>query len=154
MLDPKLSRTRQKRLLDQMQRERLDAAVVAQPHHVYYFSAFLTDWLHQSAFVLFSDGRSWLATANAAAKHVAADDVAAFEAQWMATLRQEQPAVVAELVIEQLKERGSKRVGIDGSPVTTHVALGFEGDASAIDSTLWQLRRIKDADELALMRTA
>src|SRR4051812_8519424 len=100
MLDPNQSKIRQKRLLDQMARQNLDAIVVGLPHHVYYLSAWLTNWLHQSAFILFSDGRSWLATANEIGEGVAADEVVAFEAQWSATLRQEQPQVVAEKVVD------------------------------------------------------
>ena len=64
MLDPKQSLARQKRLLGAMQRTGVDAAVIANPRHVYYFSAHYTNWLHASAFILFSDGRSWLITAN------------------------------------------------------------------------------------------
>src|SRR5947209_7044929 len=105
MLDVDQSRIRQKRLLDKMAETKLDAVVVGSPHHVYYFSAFWTKWLHQSAFVLLADGRSWLATANIPAGNTAADDVVAYEAQWMATLRQEQPDVVAQKVIELLKSR-------------------------------------------------
>src|SRR5437016_3995104 len=115
MLDASQSRLRQKRLLDRNAERKLDAAVVGLPWHVYYFSAHFTHWLHQSAFVLFSDGRSWMTTANEPAKNVAADEVVAFEAQWMATLRQEQPEVVANIILQQLRARGAKRIGIDCS---------------------------------------
>src|SRR6478609_856783 len=103
MLDPNFSRIRQKRLLDHMAQRRLDAVVVGWPGHVYYLGAFFTGWLHQSAFVLFADGRSWMVTANSPAKNTAADEVASYEAQWFATQRQEQPAVVAQMVAQVLK---------------------------------------------------
>jgi len=154
MLEPAPSRVRQKRLLEKMQDAKLDAIVVALPWHVYYFSAHFTSWLHQSAFVLFSDGRSWLATANQPAKDKAADEVFSFEAQWNATLRQEQPSVVAGLVVEFLKSRRAKRVGIDCSPTTAVVASILGSSVTPIDEILWQLRRAKDLDELALMRKA
>src|SRR5438034_3629325 len=154
MLVPIQSRTRQKRLLEFIQRKKLDAIVVGLPWHVYYFSAHFTHMLHQSGFVLFSDGHAWLATANEPAKDVAADDVVSFEAQWMATLRQEQPTVVADMIVEQLKARGAKRVGIDCSPVTAVVATRLGSGVTPIDDALWQIRRVKDSDELALMQTA
>jgi Xaa-Pro dipeptidase len=156
MLDPKMSKVRQRRLIERMKDERLDAVVVGSPHHVYYLSAFLTNWLHQSALVLFADGRSWLITANQPAHGTAADEVASYEAQWNATLRQEQPAVVADLAAMQLTERSASRIGVDASMVTSQLLLQMDDgvDAVSIDPILWQLRRVKDADELALMKTA
>src|SRR4051812_10447892 len=154
MLDISHSRQRQKRLLDKMAEQNLDAVVVGLPQHVYYFSTFWTSWLHQSAFVLFADGWSWLATANKAAENTAANEVVPFEAQWMATLRQEQADVVAQMVSELLVERRAKRVGIDASHVTAHFARLCEAAVEPIDSMLFQLRRQKDPDELALITEA
>jgi Xaa-Pro aminopeptidase len=156
MLDPALSRQRQRRLLDHMTRARLDAVVVGWPGHVYYLGAHFTGWLHQSAFVLSSDGRSWMTTANSPASNVAADDVFGYEAQWHATQRLEQPQVVGQMVADVLKSRRAARVGIDASPVTLQVALHTDANTKleAIDPVLWQLRRVKDPDELVLMKQA
>jgi Xaa-Pro aminopeptidase len=155
MLEANLSRARQKRLLDQMAERKLDAVVVGDPQHVYYFSAFRPQWQHQAALVLFSDGRSWLTSANAPAEGAAADERAFYEAQWMASLRQEQAALVAGQVIEALKAGRAKEIGVDVSAVTSQVALMGKGaDIEPIDPVLWQLRRRKDADELNLMRRA
>jgi Xaa-Pro aminopeptidase len=154
MLDPKQSKERQKRLLGVMQEQKLDAVVVGAPHHVYYLSAFATGWLHQSAMILFADGRSWLCSANSPADGTAADQVLRYEAQWLATLRQEQPMVVAELVRTELVSRPVSRVGIDASAVTSQIALMDDFEFESIDETLWQQRRVKDADELALIERA
>src|SRR5947208_692516 len=106
MLDPILSRARQKRLLAAMQERKLDAVVLALPYHVYYFSAFHPFWLHQSAFVLFSDGRSWLTSGGGdPPERAAVDDPMTFESNWLGTIRQEQPLIVAGQVIEVLKSR-------------------------------------------------
>src|SRR5258705_257079 len=91
-------------------------------------------------------------TAPAGAK-TAADQVVAYEAKWTSTLRQEQPAVVAGQVVEALRGRGVRRVGIDASVVSSQVAIQFK-ETEAIDSELWQMRRQKDPDELKLMRKA
>jgi len=154
MLDPKQSKARQKRLLVAMHEQRLDAIVVGAPHHVYYLGAFMTGWLHQSAFVLFADGRSWLVTANECATGTAADEVASFEAQWLATQRQEQPIVVAAKVREVLVARRASRVGFDASQMTSQLALMDDFEFEPIDQTLWQQRRVKDADELILIERA
>lgn len=154
MLDLNHSRQRQQRLLQVMQTRRLDAVVCGEPRHAYYFSAHRPFWLHEAGFVLFADGRSWLATANSPAKYAAADEIVAYEANWMGTQRQEQPAAVAELALKALAARGAKRIGIDASAVSSQVAMGFDGELVAIDPDLWQMRRRKDPDELELMKQA
>jgi Xaa-Pro aminopeptidase len=159
MLDPKLCRVRQKRLLDRLE-GRYDAIVIGQRRHVYYLSAWIGgNPTHETAVVLFKDGRSWLTTPNSPAslEKVAADEVGSFEANWHGTQRQEQSAVVAQQVVELLKSRGTKRIGIDASAVTSQIAIAWHSDARSIDPIdphLWQLRRRKDADELANIRVA
>ena len=154
MLDPHRSRVRQRRLLEALRDQNLDAIVIGAPHHAYYVSAHLPNWLHHAGFVLLASGRSWLCAANRSVENGAIDEPVHYEAQWMATLRQEQPAVVAERIGAFLMSHNVRRVGIDTSPVTTHVALGRDFDTQSIDSTLWQLRRRKDPDELELLKTA
>jgi Xaa-Pro dipeptidase len=154
MLDPAMSRLRQQRLLDVMQRRQLDAVVLGLPHHVYYFSAFLQHPMHQAAMVLTSDGRSCLIMANTSAKTFAADDVVPFEAQWMATLRQDQPEIVADKALNWLSAKKPRRLGLDASAVSLHIARRYQEEILLIDPELWQLRRCKDPDELGLMRSA
>jgi Xaa-Pro aminopeptidase len=122
--------------------------------HVYYLSAFRPIWLHFAAFVLFADGRSWMTTGNKPAEGAAADEAVAYESNWLATLRQEQPMVVASQVIEQLNLRKVTRIGIDASAVTSEMQLMSGFNFESIDSILWQHRRRKDPDELALLRKA
>jgi Xaa-Pro aminopeptidase len=149
MLDVSKSRGRQQRLLHMMRERKLDAAVVGLPHHVYYFSTVMPHWLQSGAVVLLADGRLTLICGNVP-KEAAADDVVPFEATYMGTQRQEQPAVVAEKVVALLGS--SKRVGIDTSPVGAELAMRIS--VEAVDESLWQMRRVKDADELALMEKA
>src|SRR5918999_4257216 len=142
-------RQRQKRLLELMQRDRLDVAVVSLPRHVYYFSGYLPFWLHEAAFVLFASGRSRLVCGKEPDAPVAADDVTVFESNWLGTVRQGQPAVVARQLLELWPEHS--RVGLDSSRVSAFLITPKD---KRIDEALWQLRRRKDADELALMRKA
>jgi len=154
MLKAELSLVRQERLLEVLQRRKLDAAVVAWPGHVYYLSAHLTGWLHQSCFILFGDGRSWLATANQPNREAAADEVVSYEANWLGTQRSDQPEVIAGKTLEALKGRGVKRIGVDASLAGCPVLMGFDGEAVSVDFDLHRLRRQKDADELELMQKA
>ncbi len=148
------SRQRQVRLLQVCRDRKLDAIVVGLPQHVYYFSAHLPFWLHHPGMILFADGRSCLVTANAPAQNVAADDVRSYEANWLGTQRQEQPQEVAVALLAALAERHAHRVGIDASLPSSQIALALPGACVSIDTDLWQMRRRKDPDELALMRQA
>src|SRR5688572_29180525 len=149
MLDVASCRQRQKRLLDVMRRDQLDAVVVALPRHVYCFSGYQPFWVHEAAFVLFASGRARLVCGKEPQSPVAADDVTVFESNWLGTVRQGQPAVVARHLLEHWPEH--YRVGLDSSRVCAF--LGSAADRR-IDEVLWQLRRRKDPDELALMRKA
>jgi Xaa-Pro aminopeptidase len=154
MLHPTFSRQRQARLLSILQNRKLDALVLGLPQHVYYASAHKPFWLHSSAFVLLADGTSIIASANSAQASAAVDHAIAFEANWMGTQRQDQPAVVADQVNSILKHHRAKHVGIDASAVTSQVAIQSEAKIQSVDNDLWQARRSKFPDELALMRKA
>jgi Xaa-Pro aminopeptidase len=154
MLQPDQSRLRQRRLLETLGREKLDAVVLGASHHVYWASAHRPWWQHEAAFILFADGRSWLATANSTSQSAAADQIVAFEATWNGTQRQDQPAVLAEMIIKELQSRRVRRIGVDASAVTSQVVMRFDDEVVSIDADLWQYRRRKHVDELAMMRTA
>lgn len=155
MLDRTFAKRRQQELLDFMERRKLDAVAIGATPNVYRLTAHLPFWLHHVGLALFADGRSALvAPASALPKDAASDDVIPYEATWNGTQRQEQPLTVADLLIERLGSRAAGRIGIDASAVAAAVATQFDGDAETIDPDLWQLRRRKDPDELALMRVA
>lgn len=156
MLDPAYCRRRQRRLLDVLQRRRLDAAVLTRREHVYYFGGRLPFWLHAAGFVLFADGRAMLLWANdPPAGDLPVDEVRTFEATWMGTQRQEQDPLVADLVRGLLDERRCRRVGLDALPWRVdQAAAAADIDVESVEFDLYDLRRRKDPDELALMRRA
>jgi len=157
MLDPQFCRRRQARLLNEMARLKLDAIALGSAHHVYYLSLHLADWKQQGGFILGSDGRTWLTTANAPPKAApAADEVVPYEANWFGTLRLDQPQTVAQLMRERLEAMRARRVGVDSSAVTSQLTLmpRNETEFVSIDETLFQMRRAKDPDELQLMKKA
>jgi Xaa-Pro aminopeptidase len=154
MLDPVKSRGRQRRLLEAVREMGIDAVVVGAAAHVYWLSGHLANWLHQAGLVVLGNGRSWLCAANKAVENLAVDEPAHYEAQWLATLRPEQPAVVAEKTTAFLKSNGARKIAVDASSVTSQIALSGEFEVKSVDPILWQLRRRKDDDELKLLRKA
>jgi Xaa-Pro aminopeptidase len=154
MLENSHCRVRQQRLLGQLQKDHLDAALLAWPQHVFYFANFLTNWQQESALVLLADGRSWLCTANSPAANAAADQTDSYPAQWNSTQRSDQPAILTSKVATFLKTNRVDRVGIDASLVGSQLAMQDDLLAAPIDPALHQMRRAKDPDELALMKKA
>ena len=151
----------------------LDAVCVGLPWHVQYLTGFLPKWLHQAAAIVFADGQVILVACNgtqALADQLkntalptseypfAVDQIIEFEPSWMSTLRQEQPQTVARLIVTALQTRKCIRFATDTSIVSDAVREIAEGSCGKkierIDSDLWQLRRRKESDELALMKMA
>ena len=84
----------------------------------------------------------------------ATDETTSYEATWMGTQRQDQPAAIAAQVCRMLTLRKARRIGIDASEVNSHVAAALGNICHPIDEDLFQLRRKKDPDELSLMMAA
>jgi Xaa-Pro aminopeptidase len=150
MLQPEYCRTRQRRLLEVLASEDVDAVVVGLPHHVYYFTGYRPFWLHESALMLRADGESTLVCGKDPDARVAADTVRTYDSNWLGTQRPGQAALAAGGLSEL---RDSDVIGLDASPVGSQVAIRF-AHAKEFDEHLWALRRRKDPDELALMRKA
>jgi Xaa-Pro aminopeptidase len=158
MLGVAESRQRQARLFEALSSsgEAYDAVVVALPHHVQYLSAWRPGWQHHAAVVLTPGGKTTLIAPNRgpSVESCAADDVANFVANGNSTLRHDQVGACLDAVVDRLRASGAKRVAIDQSPVALHLALAGDFHVRPIDPVLWQLRRRKDLDELALIRKA
>lgn len=149
-------RSRQQRLLAEMQRQQLDCVVVTQTEHVQYLSGPRFAWYHQAAAVLDHQGRLTLVAPNQAPAVAAADDIVTYEAQWHSTLRNDQREACCQALYRSAwRGRSSTRIGVEYSTAGPHVT-GLFSDANLIDiePTLYRLRRRKDADELARIRQA
>ena len=132
-----------------------DLAVLCQPQHVYYFSGVLGTKLVSTAVIVAADGRSW-AILGGKPDNAAAEYVVTYPADNIGTLRLDQRTHIAEAVRKILSENfgGSIRVGVEGTAAYQPLlsALGDRAATIDIDPVLWQLRRAKDPDELAVLR--
>lgn len=153
MLEPQLCRARQKRFLSTAGTN-FDAAVFGSAENVYYFTGYHTGWAKQSALILFSDGRSVLYSPDSPATGAAVEDARSFEASWFSTMRLEQAMAVAAQLVEVLHDGKAKKIGVDASDVASQLLLANLFRATPVDTQMYQQRRVKDADELALMQKA
>ena len=158
-LDPVFCRSRQQRLCAQLAELRVDCAVFVSHDNVQYLTGFRPHRLMHAIVALDNDGTCTLVAPSSEPDVVAADQIVTFEAQWHATLRQEQLAVGAELLADTIG-RNPGRLGVGCSEQNTHILRSFgTGNSSMenlvdLDPILRNQCRHKDPDELAMIRRA
>jgi Xaa-Pro aminopeptidase len=153
-IDPAACRRRQARLLEIMQAQQIDWAVLRQPEHVQYFFGPRFHWTFQPLAALDAQGYAVLVAPEKRLPEVhAADEVRPFEARWHSTLRNDQAAAASSVLVDAMNARGAgKRLGFEGSSAVTY--LGWDGTWIDIEPELYRLRRRKEPDELARLRAA
>lgn len=158
-LDLDYCRRRQQRVILQLEALDADRAILIRPEHVQYLTGFRPHRLMTAAVALERDGRCVLVAPNCEPEHHAADEVVIFEAQWHATLRQDQAEAASEALAEALADRPAPdRVAMEASCFGPFFCIGelVGDDAELVDlePELRSLRRCKDPDELAMLRRA
>jgi len=154
MLEISHCRTRQQRLLAEMQRLKLDAVVVTQIEHVQWLAGPRFAWTFQPAAALRADGHLTLVAPNKVVDDAAADEVAAYPGKWLSTMRNDQRQASTEVLLKTLTGRTFRRVGVEYSSCGQHLSRGLNAELVDVEPDLYKLRRRKEADELALLRTA
>jgi Xaa-Pro dipeptidase len=148
------SRSRQQRLLAEMQNLRLDLVIVQQHEHVQWLTGARYPWTMSPVAALRADGHLTLVAPVKPILEAATDTLVHYEAQWHSTLRNDQrQASSVELLKALPNQAGLKRIGVEFSCFTSHLAA-LPGERIDIEPTLYRLRRKKDTDELARIRKA
>ena len=158
-LDISQCRERQSRLQSVMERSQVDRVLLLAPENVQWLTGFRPHRLMASAAMLDLDGTVCLAVPNEAPQGVAADRVAVYEAQWRATLRQEQTLAAAQELKKVLEpQAGAVKLGVEfslcGPLAEIGPDMGFGQVCVDIEPSLWNLRRFKHDDELQMIRRA
>jgi Xaa-Pro aminopeptidase len=153
--DPAAARTRQKRLLDVMQRHRLDLVVLTQNVHVQYFVGPRFGWTFSPAAAIATDGHVTLVAPHKPSENVAADEVRTYEAQSFSTLRNDQRQKSTEVLFDALAKRTPpKRVGLEFSSCGPEITARLDAETVDVEAEIYRMRRRKDPDELARIRKA
>ena len=155
-------RSRQGRLSRALAERDIDRAIITSHENIQYLSGFRPHRLMQAALCLTADGQCSLSAPNSEPESAAVDAVVTFPAQWHSTLRQEQTQVaLGELhsLIAGQSDSIVQRTGIELScnAVLTREWIAAMADADSvvdIDPLIWELRRNKDRDELAMIMRA
>src|SRR5947209_1925801 len=95
-IDLAACRGRQRRVLAEMERQRLDLVIVTQAEHVQWLAGPRFDFKFSPIAALAADGRLTLVAPSNSGKLAdivaAADEIVPYEAQWLSTLRNDQRA--------------------------------------------------------------
>ncbi len=154
-IDISACRGRQRRLIAEMQRLDVDLAIVTQHEHVQWLAGPRFAWTFQPAAALSLDGQLTLVAPNKPPPVAAADDVVTYQAQWHSTMRNDQRLASSESLLKAIAaEPKPRRVGVEFSSFSQHLAASLHAPLVDIEPTLYRLRRRKDADELARLKKA
>jgi Xaa-Pro dipeptidase len=147
-LDPVASQERLRRLCDNMDAERITAALISAPGHVHYLSGF---WSPEYPALLYvtREGESILSAHETPAAEIAVSETRKYESQRLCTLVEDLPAAALAPLLDSI--RSHARLGVDSAicpwlfPAVTLHDLG---------PLLRRLRRRKAPDEVELLRSA
>jgi Xaa-Pro dipeptidase len=154
-IDVGACRGRQRRLLAIMEQLRLDLVIVTQIEHVQYLVGPRFPWVFSPAAVMGADGRLTLVAPHLPDEQVAADEIVTYQAKSFSTLRNDQRHKSSAALIQALNRRTRPaRLGVEFSSCGPELASRFGAEVVDIEPELYQLRRRKDADELARVRKA
>jgi len=151
-------RGRQRRLLGVMQRFKLDLTIFVRHEHVQWLAGPYVSRLFCTAAALDADGRCTLVVPEGSVPEPpAADNVVTYDAQWLATLRNDQPRTVAAALLEALGSEAvsdTRRVGIEFASCGPYWSDAVRGECVDLEEEMFALRRRKDPDELDCIRLA
>lgn len=154
-VDSNSVRTRQKRLLAEMERLGVELAIVTMPEHVQWLTGAYIWRLVESAAAIWSDGRVLLVAPPKKTAGAVADEVVPFVAQHLSTLRNDQREACSKVLVEALGKRPlPKRIGVEFSSFDLYTANALGAQYVDITATMFRLRRQKTADEMAYLRHA
>ncbi len=152
MLTLENCRHRQKRLLKQMEKLRLDLVVLANPKTIYYFTGALTDPMLPQTFALNSAGKSLLIT-NQQPTQASADQVQIYTGYTLdRPFNRTSMVVEAVMLVREILVAGS--VGIEHEFVPAVISDHCGEKKVNITPVIDEMRRIKDPDELQSIYSA
>ncbi len=154
-IDISACRNRQRRLLVEMERLRLDLAIVNKIEHVQWLAGPRYGSVFEPAAALDKDGHLTLVSPSTHPEVHAADDSLVYDAKWLSTMRNDQRHACSQVLLAALSNRApAKRIGVEFSCFSQHLAIPLAAEYIDIEPDLYRLRRKKDADELARLRRA
>jgi Xaa-Pro dipeptidase len=158
MLSPAGCRQRQARLVEKLNENKLDAALITHRLEIYYFTGNLLPDLpapYPACLYIGADGASWLA-AHLDDGEAEVDQRFSYPWQIGYTLSPDMGEQLAKVTASLFaQEKGSRRWGYQAEFLPQRLAAAAGNvEWHAIDTLVFELQMQKDADEVALLRQA
>ena len=152
-VDVTACRRRQQRLLEVMQAKDLSMVIVTQIEHVQWLSGPRFPWTTSPMATLRSDGHVTLVCPSQAPDIAAADEICVYQANLHSTLRNDQPAAAAQVLLAAINQPQG-RLGVEFSSCGPCLTESLSAEFVDIEPDMYQLRRRKAVDEIARLRKA
>ncbi len=148
-LTPQGCRNRQQLLRAHLADNQLNAALICDRRYVHYLTGYWCPAVFAAVVLIERGGPVTLITPHPVEQELAADTIAHYPAQKLATLIDDQLGAALALVANQLQQH--RRIGIDGLiPHGVHPAAAWHD----LRPALFPMRRRKHPDEIALLSRA
>jgi Xaa-Pro aminopeptidase len=140
---------RQQRLAEWLRDAGLEAALICDRRHVYYFSGYWSAFYHSPLLIIRADGATRAVLPEGAVNgDIAADESLFYEASRLGTLVDDQLASALRIIGEELGQTTRWGVDLAGLVPASHREM------QDLSSVMLSLRRAKDPDEVELIRHA
>ncbi|MEM6328918.1 MAG: Xaa-Pro peptidase family protein [Planctomycetota bacterium] len=155
-LDLEACRRRQSRLRAAMEALGVELAVLTRMESIQWLTGARVGPLFQPVASIDSAGRVTLVLPSRRIETpAAADEVAPYEEKWLSTMRDASDQRIASIAAWRAAcPDMPRRVGCEFSSACKHLLAAADGEWADLDATMFQLRRRKDADELAILAAA
>ncbi len=122
-IDVAACRGRQKRLLAEMEQQRLDLVIVQKLEHVQWLAGPRFGVHFEPVAALWSDGHLTLVSPSTRPEKAAADDSLVYDAKWLSTMRNDQREASSKVLLAALANRHKpRRIGVESSCFSRHMA--------------------------------
>jgi Xaa-Pro dipeptidase len=149
-------RGRQARLVARMAETGVDLAALTSRESIQWLTGAFVRYPFEPVVTVTAKGQVTLVLPERQLKQpAAADELIGYEAKWHSTTRDDQRAA-SSAALKKTLATAPKRVAIEFASFSPHLSFILGGSTEPIDigPTMFQLRRKKDPDELAMLRRA
>lgn len=153
-LDLQSCRSRQHRLLTTLEPLGVDLIVLTRMESIQWLTGARVGLLLELAAAMDTRGRVTLVLPERNLElPAAADDVIGYEAKWHSTMRNDQREACSAALLSAIPTQ-PRRVACEFSSFDQYLAGAWNAEMADIEPVLFDLRRHKDPDELAMLRWA
>ncbi|MDC0935298.1 Xaa-Pro peptidase family protein [Pirellulales bacterium] len=153
-IDIDACRGRQRRLLERLEKLQLEMAVLTRPESVQWLTGAYVGPHFEMAMAIDGSGEVTLVVpSHMADVSLAVDHLVPYQAQLLATLRDDQWKACSDALLDGLAKR-SRRVGGEFAYLSRYLIDRWDADWTDVEDELLRLRRRKEPDELRMLRRA